>query len=308
MQAFPTAEFVERTSCINCSSDQLTELSRGCFSEQPLLGFIESDPWGESPLPYLDNAEWILVRCAGCNQVFHRKVLNDTWNEKRFSTWMSAEAMREFELRLGRESPLPQRQFAKAREHIEHILRIEKLTKSIRKPNEALRLLDFGCGWGEFLAACEHFGFSAYGVDRSTPRIAAATIRIFQSLDELENEAAFHAVTLFEVLEHLDEPAAVLSRLSQLLAPGGVLVLETPDCKDITSIQSHRDYRKVHPLEHINAFTTETLTSIATRQGFSPIRRGTAHVTSSLFQVARKEIKHWLGRDGRSTQLYFRKM
>lgn len=106
MQKFPSAEFSERTHCINCASANLTELSRGRFTDQPLFGFIEADPWGESPVPYLKNAEWILVQCFSCGQVFHKRVLTDAWNEKRFSTWMSAEAIREYEARVARTSPL----------------------------------------------------------------------------------------------------------------------------------------------------------------------------------------------------------
>lgn len=307
MQQFSAAEFSDRAFCINCGSPQLKELSRGRFSEQPLLGFIQADPWGESPIPYLQNAEWILVECTACQQVFHKRILTDEWNERRFSTWMSATAMREFESRLAGESPLPPRRFKQACEHIEHIVRIQKLTNSLHLPSEPLRLLDFGCGWGDFLVACRHFGWEAIGVDRSTARMEGAAIQILPSLDDLEREPPFHVVTLFEVLEHLDEPARILGQLSRYIVQGGILVLETPDCQGVTGIQSHRDYRKVHPLEHINAFTNRSLKSIALRQGFEPIPRGTAHVTGSLLRVIKREAKHRLGRGDTSTQLYFRK-
>jgi hypothetical protein len=62
MLARPQAEFIERTTCINCNSSQLAEISRGRYSDQPLAGFLDADPWGESPMPYLQSAEWILVR------------------------------------------------------------------------------------------------------------------------------------------------------------------------------------------------------------------------------------------------------
>jgi SAM-dependent methyltransferase len=308
MQQYPAAEFFERTLCINCGAKQFKELSRGRFSDQPLLGFIEADPWGESPVPFLRDAEWILVECANCGQVFHKRILTNEWNERRFSKWMSAEAIREFELRVAGESPLPARRFEKAREHIEHILRIEKLTNTLRKPSEPLRLLDFGCGWGDFLVACRHFGWNAFGVDRSTARMEGASIQILPSLDDLKDLPPFHVVTLFEVLEHIDEPASILGELAKLVVPGGLLVMETPDCKGITGIQSHWDYRKVHPLEHINAFTNKSLKSIALRHGFAAIPRGPAHATGSLMRVLKREVKHRLGLGDASTQLYFRKI
>jgi 2-polyprenyl-3-methyl-5-hydroxy-6-metoxy-1,4-benzoquinol methylase len=115
-------------------------------------------------------------------------------------------------------------------------------------------------------------------------------------------------VTLFEGLEHLDEPAQVLEQLAALLVRGGILVLETPDCRGVTAIRTRRDYLKVHPLEHINAFTHRTLKSIAERRGFACIGRGAAHVHTDRVRVLRTEAKHLLRRDGRSTELYFRKL
>lgn len=302
------AEFRERRRCISCSSDRLNELSRGRFVDEPLAGFIRSDPWGESPLPYLEQAEWVLVQCADCAQVFHRRILTDDWNEIRFSRWMSAEAMVEYERRLAAVSPTATRRFESARQQVAHVLRVEKLTRPLRAPGEPPRVLDFGCGWGTFVAACRHFGFDALGVDRAAPRLENAVVPILASLEDLAGKPPFHAVTLFEVLEHLDEPAEILEQLRTLLGRGGILVLETPDCHGVTGIRSRRDYLKIHPLEHINAFTHETLRSIAERRGFACIGRGAAHVHTDRVRMLRTEARHLLRRDGRSTELYFRKL
>lgn len=131
-------------------------------------------------------------------------------------------------------------------------------------------------------------------------------VRIEPSLADVAGP--FHAVTLFETLEHLDAPAAILKAVHPLLAPGGVLVLETPDCKGAADIRSHRDYLLLHPLEHINAFTHDTLNSIAVRCGFKPNSRPAAHVTADLVRVAKTVAKSVLKRGETSTQLYFRKV
>lgn len=300
----PQAEFVERARCIACASPDLSELSRGRFSDQPLRAFIEADPWGESPLPHLEQAEWVLVRCRHCEQVFHRRVLSEEWNQRRFTRWMSAEAIAEFEARLARTQP--GRTFDKARDHVAHVLRLEKLTRSLRDMGP-VRLLDFGCGWGQFLLVCQQFGFDACGVDRSTARAERSLVKILASLEELAGRPRFHVITLFEVLEHLDDPAAILRALGEWIVPGGLLVLETPDCAGVTGIRTHDDYLKVHPLDHINAFTHATLTAIAQRHGFDPISRGVAYVTADRERLVKAEAKHLLGRDARSTQLYFRR-
>lgn len=304
------AEFAERLHCINCASPRLVELSRGKFADQPLSAFIEADPWGESPVPHLKNAEWILVRCTDCEQVFHKRILTEDWNEKKYSLWMSIDAISAFEARLATGGgPFPsERKALRAREQVSHILRIEKHTRPIRDQGEPVRLLDFGCGSGEFLLFCRQFGvFEAYGVDRAAPRRDNALVRILPSLDDLKPGSSFHAIALFEVLEHLDDPAQVLRQLSERLVPNGVLVVETPDCTGVTGIQSRQDYLKIHPLEHINAFTHKTLKSMVERRGFACIRKGIAHVTAERMRIVKAEAKHLLYREDASTRLYFRK-
>lgn len=296
----PQAVFVERKNCINCQSTNLSELSRGRYLDDPLRGFLAADPWGDDPLQYLQTAHWSLVRCVDCDQVFHRFILNSEWNERRFSEWMTADGIKEFEDRLHRGNPMWR--FEKELQHTQHILRIERLTRLIRG-NSHVKLLDFGCGWGDFLNSCQRFGFDAVGVDRSTARRSNSTVRIEPSLADVTGP--FHAVTLFETLEHLDDPSAILREIHPLIADGGVLVLETPNCSGVTNIKTHRDYLLLHPLEHINAFTHETMKSIAGRCGFTNMSRPPVYAASDMVRVAKTVAKSMLGRGENSTQLYF---
>jgi len=132
-------------------------------------------------------------------------------------------------------------------------------------------------------------------------------VPILASLQDLPDNKPFHAVTLFEVLEHLDRPAEILAALAPRVAPGGLLILETPDASGVTAIRNHHDYEMINPLDHINGFTPKTLKSIAGRFGFRFRDRGPAHVTTEVFRVIKTSAKHALGRDSRSTQLYFQK-
>jgi 2-polyprenyl-3-methyl-5-hydroxy-6-metoxy-1,4-benzoquinol methylase len=294
------AQFIERDRCINCGSARATEIANGSYADKPLAGFLAADPWGENPLPFLSSATWSLVQCEDCSQMFHRRILDEEWNERRFSQWMNADAIKEFEARLG---PPFERNFNGCVRHTEHILRIEGLTRGLRG-SDPVRLLDFGCGFGSFIEACGHFGFDAHGVDRSIGRRSTARAEIHPSLDKIEGK--FHCITLFEVLEHLDHPAETLRALTKFLIPSGILVLETPDCTGLTDIRTKQDYLLAHPLEHINCFTHDTLKSIAERQRFAEIARGPAFVSTEIRRVGKRAIKHLLGQDGKSTQLYFR--
>ena len=302
-----SAQFVARPECINCGSISLAELSTGLFDDKPLYDFLSADPWGENPIPFLLGNRWSFVRCNECGQAFHKYILAPDWNERRFSKWMNQEAIEAFERRLN----TPDRKFNKGVQNTKHVLQLEYLTRRLRG-KEPVRLLDFGCGYGEFIAMCSLYGFDAYGIDRSIARRKNANFdKIFpdmENLQELDNPE-FHVITLFEVLEHLDDPRSLLEALKGYLVKWGVLVLETPDCTGVNGIESSSDYMKIHPLEHINAFTPETMRKFAESLGFEQIKKPVSHVTSDPVRVVKTEIKRLIGGLMKtSTQQYFRKI
>lgn len=82
----------------------------------------------------------------------------------------------------------------------------------------------------------------------------------------------FHTLTLSEVMEHLDDPRSLLKELATLLLPGGILVLEAPNCEGGDRHLNLKEYRKIDPLEHINGFTPTTLRRLAESLGFKRIQ------------------------------------
>lgn len=306
------ADFIKRDHCINCNSTNLKELSGGLLGDSPVRELIEKDPWGENPMPYIENRKWSYVRCADCSQMFHKYVLSPYWNEILYTSWVTREAIEKFEKLIHKNKP--EYRFRKAERYVGHILCIEKLTRNIRK-DKAVHMLDFGCGWGDFLATADCFGFIGYGIDHSTDRRRFGQhVSVFENIEKLltkkdgQNNMRFHAVTLFEVLEHLDNPLSILQSLNKLMLHGAVLVLETPDCTGVSDINGDISYRKIHPLSHINAFTKDTLVSIAKRAGFKKVRPCMSHVTVDRKRVVKSELKQLLYLTNRSTQQYFRKI
>jgi SAM-dependent methyltransferase len=263
-------------------------LSSGSFDDDPLHEFIAKDPWGENPLPFLRGARWEYVECADCSLTFQRQVLSPEWAERKFSRWMSAEAIAEFE----RTHSSREAVFERGVHFTKHAIQIEKLTRKLRGDGPVM-LLDFGCGNGEFVEQCRLYGFTAAGVDRSTARMERNRGRIYPDLQAL-NGQLFHVVTLFEVLEHLEAPRPTLEALAPLLLPGGLLILETPDASGVRDINSFRDYQMIHPLDHINGFTPSTLRSFAERLGFQAITPPVSHVTAEIKRVLKTEAKRAL--------------
>jgi predicted SAM-dependent methyltransferase len=87
------------------------------------------------------------------------------------------------------------------------------------------------------------------------------------------NEKRFDLITLFHVVEHFYKPDTELARIYELLKPGGLLLIETPNSQDalLTKYQSNPfanfTYWTHHPMLHSN----NSLSSLVTRKGFTLI-------------------------------------
>ncbi len=96
------------------------------------------------------------------------------------------------------------------------------------------RLLDVGCGSGAYGASLLALGWQVDGIEpdpaaAARARVAGLTVQT-GGIEEAElAPALYDAVTLWHVLEHIDEPVAGLSRLRPALKPGGLLIVEVPN-------------------------------------------------------------------------------
>lgn len=103
------------------------------------------------------------------------------------------------------------------------------------------RLLDVGSSYGLMLDEASRRGYEVLGVElssagvRHTREVLTAPV-LEAGLETADlSPASFDAIVMTDVFEHLDEPVAALDRAAQLLAPGGVLVLTTPDPSSLTA-------------------------------------------------------------------------
>lgn len=92
--------------------------------------------------------------------------------------------------------------------------------------------LDVGCATGTSVEIFETFGFKSYGIDPSSQPVnlgveAGRKLQVgFLEEARFESES-FDVVTMYEVIEHVPDPTILLTEISRILKPGGVLVVGT---------------------------------------------------------------------------------
>ena len=143
------------------------------------------------------------------------------------------------------------------------------------------RLLDIGCGDGQFLSLCRQAGFDCHGVEPS-PALAsygrektgADIIQGYYGRD-LYAEGSFDCITLIQVLEHLTDPVAALEAVHYHLREGGLVAIEVPSINSprflayrCTGIKRFvRPPHGVIPL-HFGYYSPATLSDLTRRCGF----------------------------------------
>ncbi|MDP3704261.1 MAG: class I SAM-dependent methyltransferase [Candidatus Omnitrophota bacterium] len=111
----------------------------------------------------------------------------------------------------------------------------ERLTILERLARRKGRLLDVGAGKGEFLAIARQRGWHVEGVEPSEDLVRHArqqhqlTLRHGSLEQAAFPEEHFDAVTLHMVLEHVDDPTALLRAINRVLVSNGILFIEVPN-------------------------------------------------------------------------------
>ena len=133
------------------------------------------------------------------------------------------------------------------------------------------RLLDVGCGSGRFCRAARAHGWEVTGVDVSSTavevasRIVDGTFHVMGLDEAAERLKDFDVVTAFEVLEHMKDPVDTVDKLTQMVRPGGVVLVTVP-CWDSARMREGCD-PEGDPPRHVQFFTSRSLRRVFDRCG-----------------------------------------
>lgn len=198
-----------------------------------------------------------IVECRHCGFVY----ANPRWsNEALIEAYAAVEDRTYLQEREGRELT-----FRK------HLQSLQKFTG----PADGRSLLDIGAYIGVFVETAAAAGWDAWGVEPSEWAAAEAQKHglnvIVGTQDALELEGrSFDVVTMWDVIEHMDDPAAELAKAFQLLNPGGLLAVHTMDIDSLTARVMGRRWPWLMDM-HLHYFSQRTLAKMLIQNGYEVI-------------------------------------
>lgn len=138
------------------------------------------------------------------------------------------------------------------------------------------KLLDVGCGSGQFLSLMAHLGWAVTGVEPNPLACRMASKRwgitpINGWIEDVTNET-FDVISMIGVIEHLYDPLDTLRKARQLLKPGGTLFLTTHDIPGPGPKLFGKNWVGWEVPQHLYFFNQATMTSLLTKAGFKSIR------------------------------------
>ncbi len=199
------------------------------------------------------------VRCRGCGLIF----LKDTDPQKERAFYETGAYDR---------SPAERG----ARLELRAVIFEEGLQEIARfkKPG---RILDVGCGNGQFLTLARGRGWETYGVELSP--LSCAHAREVNGLNVFRGELAeagfadsfFDVVTLYDVLCCVPFPLEQLVEIHRILKVGGLLVIRTRNGLFHVNLLRLSPSLEPHLVFHVNCFTPKTIRYLLTQAGYNGI-------------------------------------
>jgi 2-polyprenyl-3-methyl-5-hydroxy-6-metoxy-1,4-benzoquinol methylase len=171
-------------------------------------------------------------------------------------------------------------------------------TGFLQGPGQGRRMLDVGCGRGDMLIRMEALGWDAEGVDLDSRAVEVAKSRGLRvRVGELEQQNypsnRFDAIYMNHVAEHVPDPIGLLRECDRVLAPGGRLVVITPNIGSWSHQHFGPDWRGLEPPRHLYLFSRTSLAAAAARAGIENLRirtlaSGTRYFSSTSETLRKK--------------------
>lgn len=159
---------------------------------------------------------------------------------------------------------------------------------------EGKKIIEVGCGRGEFMQIMNECGVNAYGLEYSEKSVQSCmenglrTSRAYvDSADWKAPGAPFDAFYVLNFLEHMPDPNLVLAGICNSLREGAVGLVEVPNFDMILRTKLFSEFIS----DHLFYFTRDSLNRLLTLNGFDVIETGEVWHDYIISSVVRKRGK-----------------
>lgn len=143
-----------------------------------------------------------------------------------------------------------------------------------------LRLLDYGCGIGEFSRVAQELGLHPVGIEQDVEARShidrESLFPVYPDLETLQRNAPdsrFDLIVLWQVIEHLRRPWEDLGRLKDMLAEDGWLVAATANADSLKRRVLGAHWEHYVNLTHFYYFTPQSMRAAFQKAGFFPVEQ-----------------------------------
>lgn len=230
----------------------------------------------------------MIVRCLECDTVYRAAVITGDEYGKLYQSDATME------------SPFYLANKLAADPEIEPMPTFTRGLKRLVELGPPGRLLDVGCSYGAFMVLAQRTGWDTSGVELSeSPARFAREERHLDVFTGTVEQAAypqghFDVITLWDVIEHFDDPVSTLTELRRIMAPNGILLIFTINQESLLTAFGHLFYKLslnrwehlmtlFYDIHHNSFFSPQTITGLLKRSKFE--------VTDIQFAAA--NVRRW---------------
>lgn len=179
--------------------------------------------------------------------------------------------------------------------------RVDAILQFIKKG----KALEIGSSTGLFLSLLKKRGWEVQGIEPSKPAAKTAIARgvptLIATFEKAPLKDKFDVVILNHVLEHMDNPRAVLKKAAGVLNKGGFILIDVPNFASLAARAGGVGWRYILPREHSWHFTPTSLFLLLEKAGFAPLY-WEAH--SGIWGHARPFLEVWQSFAGRKKRFF----
>lgn len=157
------------------------------------------------------------------------------------------------------------------------------------------KILDYGCGLGYLLSAIPDswvkYGFDISKFSQNFIKNNFSEINLINDLDIEQDYSKqlfhqkFDVVICYHVIEHIVSPKLFLQNLTQLVKPGGYLIVGTPNVDSFAAKRFKGNFRLLGDDGHVSMFTPKSLKKLIVENNFSIVKEEYPFFNTDYFNL-----------------------